>query len=43
MGRTACTEPQCLYMGDLYLCFTVLLNVYRPVKLNEEKQNGLGM
>ena len=19
MGRTACTEPQCLYMGDLYL------------------------
>ena len=19
MGRTACTEPQCLYKGDLYL------------------------
>jgi hypothetical protein len=19
MGRTACTEPQCLYRGDLYL------------------------
>ena len=19
MGRTACTEPQCLYMGELYL------------------------
>jgi len=21
MGRTACTEPQCLYKGDLYLLF----------------------
>jgi len=21
MGRTACTEPQCLYKGDLYLYF----------------------
>jgi hypothetical protein len=21
MGRTACTEPQCLYKGALYLCF----------------------
>jgi len=23
MGRTACTEPQCLYNGVLYLFFTV--------------------
>jgi len=22
MGRTACTEPQCLYKGDLYLFLT---------------------
>jgi len=22
MGRTACTEPQCLYKGDLYLTLT---------------------
>ena len=22
MGRTAFTEPQCLYKGDLYLTFT---------------------
>jgi len=22
MGRTACTEPQCLYKGDLYLYLT---------------------
>jgi len=22
MGRTACTEPQCLYKGVLYLTFT---------------------
>ena len=24
MGRTACTEPQCLYKGDLYLTFYCL-------------------
>jgi len=24
MGRTACTEPQCLYKGDLYLSFILL-------------------
>ena len=23
MGRTACTEPQCLYKGALYLSFLV--------------------
>jgi len=23
MGRTACTEPQCLYKGALYLTFTL--------------------
>ena len=22
MGRTACTEPQCLYKGDLYLLYS---------------------
>jgi len=26
MGRTACTEPQCLYKGDLYL-FTLYSNI----------------
>jgi len=25
MGRTACTEPQCLYMGALYLYLTLYL------------------
>ena len=25
MGRTACTEPQCLYKGDLYLYFSLPL------------------
>ena len=25
MGRTACTEPQCLYKGALYLYFTLVL------------------
>jgi hypothetical protein len=30
MGRTACTEPQCLYKGALYLYLTVELYVYSP-------------
>jgi len=28
MGRTACTEPQCLYKGDLYLFFVPQYPVY---------------
>jgi hypothetical protein len=28
MGRTACTEPQCLYKGALYLYLTVELYLY---------------
>ena len=28
MGRTACTEPQCLYKGALYLHLTVELYLY---------------
>ena len=35
MGRTACTEPQCLYKGALYLYFTpncVLRMCFRPIK-----------
>ena len=27
MGRTACTEPQCLYKGDLYLFILLLCHV----------------
>ena len=30
MGRTACTEPQCLYKGELYLYLTVELYLYSP-------------
>jgi len=30
MGRTACTEPQCLYKGDLYLYLTVELYLCSP-------------
>jgi hypothetical protein len=30
MGRTACTEPQCMYKGDLYLYLTVELYLYSP-------------
>jgi len=28
MGRTACTEPQCLYKGALYLYFLLLFCIY---------------
>jgi len=36
MGRTACTEPQCLYKGDLYLftLFIVTLNVLVNLCIN---------
>jgi hypothetical protein len=30
MDRTACTEPQCLYKGVLYLYLTVELYLYSP-------------
>jgi hypothetical protein len=30
MGRTACTESQCLYKGALYLYLTVELYLYSP-------------
>ena len=33
MGRTACTEPQCLYNGALYLYLTVELYLYSPYGL----------
>jgi hypothetical protein len=35
MGRTACTEPQCLYKGDLYLYpfFTSVNTDDVPVKI----------
>jgi len=29
MGRTVCTEPQCLYKGDLYLYLTIILRILR--------------
>ena len=31
MDRTACTEPQCLYKGALYLYLTVELYLYSPL------------
>ena len=36
MGRTACTEPQCLYKGGLYLTFTFTftLQLYCSNKVN---------
>ena len=35
MGCTACTEPQCLYNGDIYLFLSLCINIHRnkPVKL----------
>ena len=32
MGRTACTEPQCVYKGALYLYLTVELYLYSPYR-----------
>jgi len=32
MGRTACTEPQCLYKGDLYLYIFTFHKVYILLK-----------
>ena len=39
VGRAACTEPQCLYKGDLYLFY--LYQEYSDilVKLNSDLQN----
>jgi len=34
MGRTACTEPQCLYKGDLYLY------LYHDDKFHEKPSVG---
>jgi hypothetical protein len=31
LGRTACTEPQCLYKGALYLTFTAVQNDLRYI------------
>ena len=33
MGRTAYTEPQCLYTGDLYLTFYLY---YEPIRVKEK-------
>ena len=33
MGRTACTEPQCLYKGALYLYLTLKSNNPKAINL----------
>ena len=30
MGRTACTEPQCLYKGALYLFISIEQIIWAP-------------
>jgi hypothetical protein len=32
MGRTACTEPQCLYKGALYLFYILIMCLITEVK-----------
>jgi len=32
MGRTACTEPQCLYKGALYLFYILIMCMITVVK-----------
>jgi hypothetical protein len=34
MGRTACTEPQCLYKGDLILYFYLLNTKMHTFQIN---------
>jgi len=34
MGRTACTEPQCLYKGALYLSFLTYIPIALYVRNN---------
>jgi hypothetical protein len=39
MGRTACTEPQCLYKGDLYLyLFTYFFHTNLSFQSNKKSQ-----
>jgi hypothetical protein len=35
MGRTACTEPQCLYNGDLYL-YLLFKHITMQLKVLEQ-------
>ena len=42
MSRTACTEPQCLYKGDLYLFLTALVTQRLCVGTEDEDLNGFG-
>jgi len=42
MGRTACTEPQCLYKGALYLTTCVSVRVKRNASPKINKVNFLG-
>jgi hypothetical protein len=43
MGRTACTEPQCLYKGELYLTFTLTkLGLCETIFLNIHNVKFLG-
>jgi len=38
LGRTACTEPQCPYKGDLYLYYldyTLVKKIKSPVEILE--------
>jgi len=34
MGRTACTEPQCMYKGALYLTLSLPVYIYDNIYLN---------
>jgi len=42
MGRTACTEPQCLYKGALYLNFLQFYSLH-PQMLERTQQTHEGM
>jgi len=42
MGCTACTEPQCLYKGDLYLYLYLYIQSVPRVKVTTSGECSLG-
>jgi len=41
MGRMACTEPQCMYKGDLYLFFTLYTSLVMIIVFLENVNDSL--
>ena len=42
-GRTACTEPQCLYKGALYLTYVTLFYFDKPSVISAQRSSLLSL